>query len=41
MTRTPEQAIAERTQILEALGIDTETARLMATETMPRKDAKP
>lgn len=25
----------------EALGIDTETARLMATETMPRKDAKP
>lgn len=34
MSRTPEQVIASRTHILEALGYDTDTARLMATETL-------
>lgn len=34
--RTPEQAIAERTRALEATGLDTDAARLMATETQPR-----
>ena len=36
MSRDPEQIIADRTKALEALGMDTDAARLMATETQPR-----
>ncbi len=37
MSRTPEQIIADRTKALEAIGLDTDTARNMATETLKQR----
>ena len=40
MSRTPEQIIADRTKALEATGLDTDAARLLAAETVRRPEPR-